>query len=77
VAFGTIRLAPKQKSAEQRKEKKEELCEIEKEVAERKKEPSVPKKWIAERLDCFLYAQDDNYKKSPLRQVTRYCRADL
>jgi hypothetical protein len=62
VTFGTIRPKPRQTVASVRKEKLKELDEIASEVVEKKKAPGLTKTWRSQEIDCFLYAQDDNYK---------------
>jgi hypothetical protein len=62
--FGTITADQKQTAAELKKVKLKELNELVEKVVERQKAPAAMEKWEAQKIDCFLYAQDNNYKQA-------------
>jgi len=62
IAFGTIVPYPKQTIANLKKEKLRELNELVSGVVDAQRDPGAIKKWKAQDIDCFLYAQDNNYK---------------
>jgi len=62
IAFGTFTKNKKQTLAQLRAEKMKELNAIAQKSVEDEKEPGAQKRWAAQNIDCFLYAQDDKYK---------------
>ena len=61
-AFGTFKKGKSEKLSAFKKEKLNELDEIASSVKKTGKAPGLQKRWDALRRDCFLYAQDDQYK---------------
>ncbi len=62
--FGTIMARKKQTVANLKKDQLKELNELVAEVVQRQREPEAMEKWQAQNMDCFLYAQDNNYKSA-------------
>ena len=60
--FGTIMPGANQTVANLKMDQLKELNELVDDVVKRQKDPGVMKKWEAQNIDCFLYAQDGNYK---------------
>lgn len=60
--FGTIMPKKRQTVANLKKDQLKELNELVAEVVERQKWIGAMEKWKAQNIDCFLYAQDNNYK---------------
>lgn len=60
--FGSIKPIAKQKIVNLKKEQLKELNELVVGVVEKQKGPGAMKRWKAQNIDCFLYAQDGNYK---------------
>ncbi len=60
--FGTIMPEKNQTVANLKKDQLKQLNELVAELVERQREPGLMKKWKAQKIDCFLYAQDNNYK---------------
>ena len=63
-AFCRIRPPRDKATPEFRAEKVAELNALAAEVVEKQKGPGVMKRSIAQEIDCYLYAQRNNYKKS-------------
>ena len=62
IAFGMFAKSKNQTLAQLRSEKMKELNAIALKSVEDEKEPGAAKRWSAQNIDCFLYAQDDKYK---------------
>jgi hypothetical protein len=63
LAFGTLQATQKHpKPSVFKKEKLHELDSIASAVKKTGKVPALMKRWNARKIDCFLYAQDDQYK---------------
>lgn len=60
--YGTFKKLAKQTPAQLKAEKLKALNEIAAKALEDKKAPAPTKRWHARSIDCFLYAQDDQYK---------------
>ncbi len=61
-AFGTLPKSKKEKDSDFRKDKLHKLDSIAAGVKKTGKVPALQNRWDAARIDCFLYAQDDQYK---------------
>lgn len=61
-SFGTFTKSRKQTAGQLRSEKMRILNEIADRSCENEKEPGLQTRWKAQVIDCFLYAQDDQYK---------------
>jgi hypothetical protein len=62
-AFGKLEATQQlAKHSVSKKEKQRELDSIASAVKRTGKVPAVMKRWDARKIDCFLYAQDDQYK---------------
>ena len=61
-AFGTFKKIKKQTPSQLRAEKLKELNEITGKFIESGKVPGMSPRWTSQAIDCFLYAQDDQYK---------------
>ena len=62
AAFGTLKKAKLKKDSVFRKDKLDQLDTIASAVKKTGKIPALQKRWDAEKIDCFLYVQDDQYK---------------
>ncbi|MGR3218372.1 MAG: ATP-binding protein [Candidatus Anammoxibacter sp.] len=62
IAFGTFAKTKDQTASQLRAGKMRELNNIADNCLENNKEPGISIRWKAQSLDCFLYAQDDQYK---------------
>lgn len=62
AAFGTLQRSKLVKDSVFREEKLHELDPIASAVKKTGKVPALQKRWDATNMDCFLYAQDDQYK---------------
>lgn len=62
VTFGTIPISKQEKEGGVRKKQLGELDSIAAAVKKTGKEPALQKRWRASKLDCFLYAEDGQYK---------------
>jgi hypothetical protein len=62
IAYFKHRKAKNQTTAELRREKLAKLNEIVEAVVKEKKAPGLQRRWEIQNLDCFLYAQLDQYK---------------
>lgn len=62
LAFATQSKFAKQTHAQLKAEKLKELNEIAEKAAGQTKELAVTLRWKSQNLDCYLYAQDDQYK---------------
>jgi len=60
--FGTIQKGRLEKVSEFRKEKLNKLDSIASSINKTGKVPALQKRWNALKIDCYLYAQDDQYK---------------
>ena len=60
--FGTFETLPKQNLSQIKKEQLEKLNTIAKAVTESSRIPGLQEQWAANRIDCFLYANDNKYK---------------
>lgn len=61
-AFGTLRMVKTENISAFKKEKLETIDSIASGVKRSGKIPALQKRWEAKNIDCFLYAQDDQYK---------------
>lgn len=62
LAFGTLQKGKLEKDSVFIKKKLDELDSIASSVKKTGKVPALQKRWDAAKLDCFLFAQDDQYK---------------
>ena len=60
--FGSFSKSKTQTMAQLRAEKPRDLNDIVNKSVEDEREPSLTNRWKAQKIDCFLYAQDDQYK---------------
>jgi hypothetical protein len=60
--FGTMQKVKKVKLVDFKKEKLNKLNEIASTTDKTKNPPTTTKKWDALKIDCFIYAQDNQYK---------------
>lgn len=60
--FGTLETSAKQNLSQIKKEQLEKLNTIAKAVTESSRIPGLQEQWAANRIDCFLYANDNKYK---------------
>lgn len=62
LIFGTVIKGKGEKESVFRKEKLEKLNSIASSVKKTGRVPALQKRWDAIKIDCFLYAQDNQYK---------------
>jgi hypothetical protein len=61
-SFGVFAKSKNQTLKQLRAEKMKDLNAIANKTVEDEKEPGASRRWTAQNIDCFLYAQDDKYK---------------